>query len=78
MRQDAIIDLLAQSEAEFRQGKTDRALETASEAIAVTPERAEAWNTRGFVYASQGHMGQALNDFTHCSPIASNQCELPE
>ena len=62
---DGIIDLLAQSEAEFRQGKTDRALETASKAIGLTPDRAEAWNTRGFVYASQGLMGEALNDFTN-------------
>ena len=63
-KQNAIIDRLAQCEAEFRQGKTDQALQTASEAISVTPDRAEAWNTRGFVYASKGLMGQALNDFT--------------
>ena len=30
----------------------------------VTPDRAEAWNARGFLYASQGRMEQALSDFT--------------
>ena len=58
------LDLLVESEVAFRQGKTDRALEMASLAVGVTPDGAEAWNARGFVYASQGRMEQALSDLT--------------
>src|SRR3989475_12881592 len=48
---------------EFRQGKTEQALATASDAIQQGPERAQAWNARGFIYASQGHKSEALEDF---------------
>src|SRR5215467_8279642 len=61
--QDSTLDLLVQCEREFIQGKTDRAIETASEAIRLSPNRAEVWNARGFVYASQDSMGRAIEDF---------------
>ena len=72
------LDLLVESKAAFQQGRTDRALEIASEAVRVAPDRAEAWNTRGFFYASQGRMEQALSDLTQSSPIGSSQRDLPE
>src|SRR5262245_4109286 len=62
--QDSRIDLLAQCEVEFRQGNTVRAIETASEAVRLTPDRADAWNARGFILASQGLNGQAVEDFS--------------
>ena len=58
------LDLLVENKVAFQQGKTDRALEIASEAVRVTPDRAEAWDARGFLYASQGRMEQALSDLT--------------
>src|SRR5438034_3600718 len=61
--QDAVSNLVARCEMEFRQGKTEQALATASDAIRQGPERAQAWNARGFIYASQGHKSEALEDF---------------
>ena len=58
------LDPLVESKAAFQQGKTHRALEIASLAVEVTPDGAEAWNARGFLYASQGRMEQALSDLT--------------
>src|SRR5437899_652812 len=61
--QDAVSNLVARCEMEFRQGKTEQALATVSDAIRQGPERAQAWNARGFIYASQGHKSEALEDF---------------
>ena len=72
------LDLLVESKAAFQQGRTDRALEIASEAVRVAPDRAEAWNARGFFYASQGRDGAGAQRPYPSSPIGCSQRDLPE
>ena len=61
--QEPVAELLATGEREFKQGQGSESLRTFSRAIAMAPERAEAWNARGFVYNQQHRAEQAIDDF---------------
>ena len=44
-------------------GQNDRAIEDYSKAIAIDPNYALAYSSRGLIYAILGNMGRAISDF---------------
>lgn len=80
--QDHVAQLMARGKQEFSQGKLERAFETFTQVIQITPDRAEAWNARGFVSSSQGHLLQAAREFSEAiqrdqaNPVSHNNLDV--